>query len=92
MTHVGNGGFCYSFAPLLRPPPGYPSIPTVSGKGERHRVTVMGPGVTPDIQWEGAALGPYDPAADREFNTLFDSLLTGDNVCKPRTLRLSVEA
>ncbi len=21
------GGFCYSFAPLLRPPPGYPSIP-----------------------------------------------------------------
>ncbi|HEY5871748.1 MAG TPA: hypothetical protein VIT46_00805, partial [Gaiellaceae bacterium] len=83
VTHVGNGGFCYSFAPLLRPPPGYPSIPTVSGKGERHRVTVMGPGVTPDIQWEGAALGPYDPAADRALNTLFDSLLTGDNVCKP---------
>ena len=83
VTHVGNGGFCYSFAPLLRPPPGYPSIPTVSGKGERHRVTVMGPGVTPDVQWEGAALGPYDAEADQRFNTLFDSLLAGDNVCKP---------
>jgi hypothetical protein len=83
VTHTGNGGFCYSFAPLVRPPPGYPSVPTVSGKGERHRVTAMGPGVTPDVQWEGVALGPYDPEADRAFNSLFDSLLAGDNVCKP---------
>jgi len=43
----------------------------------------MGPGVTPDVQWEGAALGPYDPEADKAFNALFDSLLAGDNVCKP---------
>jgi hypothetical protein len=83
VTHVGNGGFCYSFAPLARPPAGYPTIPTVSGQGERHRVTVMGPGVTPDVQWEGAALGRYDPEADRAFNLLFDSILAGDNVCKP---------
>ena len=65
VTHVPNGGFCYSFAPLARPPPGYPSVPTVSGQGERHRITAMGPGVTPDVQWEGAALGPYDPQAER---------------------------
>jgi hypothetical protein len=82
VTHVGNGGFCYSFAPLARPPAGYPSVPTVSGQGERHRVTAMGPGVTPDVEWEGAALGPYDPDADRAFNSLFDSILSGDNVCK----------
>lgn len=81
VTHVPSGGFCYSFAPLLRPPPGYPSIPTISGKGERHRVTAMGPGVTPDVQWEGAALGPYDPQADRTFNGLFDSILGADKVC-----------
>ena len=81
VTHVPSGGFCYSFAPLLRPPPGYPSIPTVSGKGERHRVTAMGPGVTPDIQWEGAALGSYDPKADEVFNGLFDSFLRADKVC-----------
>lgn len=82
VTHVGNGGFCYSFAPLLKPPPGYPNVPTVSGVGKRHRVTVVGPGVTPDIQWEGAALGPYDAAADRAYNTLFDSIFAGDAVCR----------
>jgi len=81
VTHTPNGGFCYSFAPLLKPPPGYPSVPTVSGVGERHRVTVMGPGVTPDLQWEGPALGGYDPDADRAYNALFDSILAGDHVC-----------
>ena len=39
--------------------------------------------MTPDVQWEGAALGSYDPVADRAFNSLFDSLLAGDTVCKP---------
>jgi len=81
VTHLNSGGFCYSFAPLLRPPPGYPSVPTVSGVGERHRVTAMGPGVTPDVVWEGAALGPYDPVADRVFNDLFDRVLGADKVC-----------
>jgi len=82
VTHVGSGGFCYSFAPLAQPPPGYPSVPSVSGQGQRHRVTAMGPGVTPDVEWEGAALGPYDPDADRAFNSLFDSILGADNACK----------
>jgi hypothetical protein len=83
VTHLGNGGFCYSFAPLPKAPAGYPPVPTVSGKGERHRITVMGPGVTPDVQWEGASLGAYDAQADREYNELFDQLLGGDEVCKP---------
>ena len=82
VTHLGNGGFCYSFAPLVKPPPGYPSVPTVSGKGERHRITVMGPGVTPDVQWEGAALGSYDPDIDAAFNRLFDAILGNDGVCR----------
>jgi hypothetical protein len=82
VTHSNNGGFCYSFAPLSKAPPGYPSVPTVSGQGERHRVTVMGPGVTPDVQWEGAALGSFDPELDAVFNELFDSFLGSDNVCK----------
>jgi hypothetical protein len=81
VTHPGSGGFCYSFAPLAAAPAGYPAVPTVSGKGERHRVTVMGPGVTPDVQWEGAALGPYDPGADRTFDALFDSILGADKAC-----------
>jgi hypothetical protein len=82
VTHARSGGFCYSFAPLAQPPAGYPGVPTVSGAGERHRVTVMGPGVTPDVQWEGAALGPYDPEADRSFDALFDSILGSDAACR----------
>jgi hypothetical protein len=31
------------------------------GAGERYRITIPGPGVTPDIYWEGASLGPWDP-------------------------------
>jgi hypothetical protein len=34
-----------------------------AGNGKRHRVTVMGPGVTPVIQWEGAGLGGTTPRA-----------------------------
>jgi hypothetical protein len=81
VTHLGSGGFCYSFAPLLKPPPGYPYIPTVPGNGERHRVSAMGPGVTPDVMWEGAALGAYDREADAVFNARFDAILGSDKSC-----------
>ena len=41
------------------PPPGYPSSePRGPGNGERHRVTVMGPGVTPVVRWEGEGTAP----------------------------------
>jgi hypothetical protein len=80
-THLGNGGFCYSFVPQA-PPPGYPgSALRGPGNGERHRVTAMGPGVTPIVQWEGAGLGAYDPFGDQLFNSTFDRFLAGDQVC-----------
>jgi hypothetical protein len=45
---------------------------------------VMGPGVTPVLQWEGKALGAYDPKQDAVFNTLFDRLVgPDDRVCIP---------
>ena len=48
-------------------------------------MTVMGPGVTPIVQWEGAGLGRYDSAADRAFNTLFDRLVgPGDGALPQR--------
>ena len=81
VTHRPNGDFCYSFAPLPAAPPGYPSVPTVSGLGERSRVTVMGPGVTPDVQWEGDTLGPYDAAAEKAFTALFDEWIGDDPAC-----------
>lgn len=81
-THRGNGAFCYSFV-AQAPPPGYPSTELRGpGNGERHRVTVMGPGVTPVVRWEGAGLQRYDPAADHGFDTLFDRLVgQADGVC-----------
>ena len=81
VTHNPNGGFCFSFVPD-RPPPGYPNRDIrPPGNGERHRVTAMGPGVTPVIQWEGLGLGSYDRTRDASFNALFDSYLADDSVC-----------
>lgn len=82
VTHQRNGAFCYSFVAQV-PPPGYPSRePRGPGNGERHRVTVMGPGVTPIVQWEGAGLRRYDGASDQVFNKLFDRLVgPEDQVC-----------
>ena len=87
VTHRGNGAFCYSFV-AQAPPPGYPSRePRGPGNGERHRVTVMGPGVTPVVQWEGEGLDRYSAASDRVFNRRFDQLVgANDRVCTPRAL------
>jgi hypothetical protein len=84
VTHQRNGAFCYSFVAQV-PPPGYPSRePRGPGNGERHRVTVMGPGVTPIVRWEGRGLFRYDVAADQAFNRLFDRLVgPDDKVCVP---------
>jgi hypothetical protein len=83
VTHVPNGAFCVSFVPQA-PPPGYPAgTSREPGNGRRHRVTAMGPGVTPIVQWEGAGLGPYDAARDAGFNGLFDGLVgPADRVCR----------
>ena len=53
----------------------------VSGLGERFRVTVMGPGVTPDVQWEGYTLGAYDADAEKAYTALFDQWIGGDPAC-----------
>ena len=84
VAHSRNGAFCYSFVPQLTPT-GYPTHEMrPPGNGERHRVTVMGPGATPLIQWEGAALGRYDPQQDATFNALFDRIVGADDrVCVP---------
>jgi hypothetical protein len=80
--HTGNGAFCYSFVPQT-PPSGYPSsAPRGPGNGQLERVTVIGPGVTPDVQWVGPGLGPYDAAQDEIYNARFDELVgPNDKVC-----------
>jgi hypothetical protein len=82
VLHTGNGAFCYSFVPQA-PPPGYPSTDLRGpAPGDLERVTVLGPGVTPDIQWTGPGLGPFDRAQDELYNQRFDELVgAGDKVC-----------
>ena len=82
VLHLRNGAFCFSFVPQV-PPPGYPDRkPRGPGNGDRHRVTIMGPGVSPDVQWEGPALGGYDAVRDELFNARFDRLVgRDDRVC-----------
>ena len=72
LTHRGTGAFCYGFfAHGSRP----------AGNGERYRATIIGPGVTPDVYWEGASPGVYDHALDLLLNARITAL--GDGLCKP---------
>jgi hypothetical protein len=80
-----TGSFCYSFWPTNDVSlPGRPRRP--AGNGKRYRITVQGPGVTPDVAWEGAGLHDYtgsaaDAAYERRMNALFDQVVAGDKFC-----------
>lgn len=71
LTHSGTGVFCYSVNPHGSHP---------AGTGSKYRATVEGPGVTPDVMWEGLAPGPYDRAADVTANEAISQL--GDRQCR----------
>jgi hypothetical protein len=88
LTHGPTGTFCHSFVPQ-RPPAGYPSSAMrPAAPGERYRVTVVGPGVTPIVQWEGAGLPAYNAgnpdhvATEVRANAAFDRLMADDRVCR----------
>jgi hypothetical protein len=72
LTHRTKGTFCYGFFPHGKRP---------SGQGARYRATVIGPGVTPDLLWQGDAPGPYDSAADVAANAEQRAQFS-DGVCK----------
>lgn len=79
-----DGTFCYVFVPHrapsgeLRPP----------GVGKRYRVSTNGPGVTPDVSWEGQALhdfrrgNPEDEAYEARMNALQQELTRGSRPCR----------
>ena len=71
LTHTGTGAFCYSVNPHGSHP---------AGTGTKYRATVEGPGVTPDVMWEGDAPGAYDKAADALANNAITAL--HDAQCK----------
>ena len=72
LTHKGDGVFCYSVNPHGARP---------AGTGTEYRATIMGPGVTPDVMWTGAAPGAYDKATDTERNIAIAGL--HDSLCRP---------
>jgi hypothetical protein len=81
LLHRPTGTFCHSFVPQ-KPFPHYPSkAMRPAAPGERYRVTVMGPGVTPIVQWEGPGLTEADRPRDPELDALFDRIMAGDRIC-----------
>jgi hypothetical protein len=80
-THPGSGGFCFSFV-RQAPPPGYPSTkPNGNGLGTRYRISAIGPGVTPIVQWSGPRLTTHDPAQEGAATQAFDRILGSDAHC-----------
>jgi hypothetical protein len=81
LTHRGTGTFCHSFVPQ-RPFAGYPSQDVrPAAAGERHRITVGGPGVMPVMQVELPGLTNADLERDGEFDAMFDQVMSGDRAC-----------
>ena len=91
LVHRPTGVFCYEFIRYdpftggYAHPPGFPrGALRGPGNGTRYRLTVNGPGVTPDIAWEGPGLHAFDPASfadvtrDRQLTALRRSLAPGD--------------
>lgn len=75
LVHQPLGNFCYT----LFDRPGRPS-----GRGEAYRATVVGPGVTPDLFWQGAAPGPYDAGLDSVLNAA--QMPFASSSCRPNSL------
>jgi hypothetical protein len=91
VTHKGSGAFCYNFRqrnPLeggYVHPAGYNGGVRGPGNGLAYRLTAEGPGVTPDVKWEGKGLPSFDGsnpehvAHETSMNSLVDGL--NDGLC-----------
>lgn len=94
VAHNPTGVFCYGFY-TFNPfkggyiaPPGYNGAVRGPGNGEKYRITVEGPGVTPDVTWVANGLhnfdrrNPEDVAFEQQMNGVLDSILNGDKLCR----------
>jgi hypothetical protein len=93
VAHNPTGLFCYgfySFDPTrgYPHPRGFPSTPRGPGNGQKYRLTVNGPGVTPDVTAVVPGLHDYDRndpadvAYERQQNALLDSIIGVDKLCR----------
>jgi hypothetical protein len=80
-----DGTFCYGFVPHRLPSGGT----RPAGVGKRYRISTSGPGVTPDVAWEGPAMHdfrpghPDDRAHEERMNALQRELAQGSKPCHP---------
>jgi hypothetical protein len=91
VTHNPTGVFCYNFRarnPLVGGyvhPAGYNKGMRGPGNGQAYRMTVEGPGVTPDVKWEGKGLPAFNAgnptlvAHEDSMNSILDGL--NDQLC-----------
>jgi hypothetical protein len=93
VTHKTTGAFCYGFFGFdpstggYAHPPGYPEHKLrPPGQGDRYRMTMEGPGVSPDVMWTGDGLPSWDPRnpalvqREQQMNAALDQL--GDRLCR----------
>jgi hypothetical protein len=73
LAHSPLGGFCYGFFPHG----GH------LGVGRVLRATVIGPGVTPDVMWQGRPPAAYSADVDHASDADLTALLPGDPLCRP---------
>jgi hypothetical protein len=72
LTHKPRGTFCYGFY----------AHDGVLGDGSRYRISVLGPGATPVVVWEGADPGPYDREIDLQLYELQRQIVGDDPRCQ----------
>jgi hypothetical protein len=93
VAHNPTGVFCYGFYAFdptrgYPHPAGYPSTPRGPGNGQKYRLTVSGPGVTPDVRVTVPGLhdfdrgNPADVAFDAQQNAILDSIIGSDKLCR----------
>ncbi len=83
LVHTPGGTFCHSFVPQ-KPFAGYPSDATrPAAPGERYRISVMGPGVTPVVAVEVPGLTAADRQSSGSMDAVWDRVMTGDTRCAP---------
>ena len=83
LVHSPTGTFCHSFVPQ-KPFPGYPSdAMRPAAPGERYRISVMGPGVTPVVSVEVPGLTGADRQSSGSMDAVWDRVMTGDARCAP---------
>jgi len=93
VAHNPTGVFCYGFFQFdptkgYPHPDGYPATLRGPGNGAKYRLTVNGPGATPDVSITIPGLhdfdrhNPADVAYEQQQNALLDSIVSVDKLCR----------